>query len=173
MIHRAACGDYATLLAKISQQERLSFTAAYKRTADASLESPNREGWGSFTLAYTSGQPTRPRNPPTGKVGDLSLWPTQANSRRVPGIPQPERLGIFHSGLHKRAADASLESPNRKGWGSFTLVAHTSGQPTRPWNPPTGRLGSLLWPTQANSRRVPGIPQPEGWGSFTLAYTSG
>ena len=36
-------------------------------------------------------------------------------------------------------------------------------------NPPTGRLGCIHFGLLETGRQLPEIPQPEGWGFFTLA----
>jgi hypothetical protein len=39
-------------------------------------------------------------------------------------------------------------------------------------NPTTGRLGCIHVGLLETGQRLPAIPQPEGWGSFTLAYNT-
>ena len=61
------------------------------------------------------------------------------------GIPQPPRLGIFHSSLQTDSIRAS-------------------------WNPPTGEVGDCsLKPTCRHGTRFPESPNRQGWGFFTLA----
>ena len=62
---------------------------------------PKRKGWGPFTPAYKAERPSPfPESP--NRTGWRPFTPAYKRTAYAsPGIPQPGRLGIFHTGLRR------------------------------------------------------------------------
>jgi hypothetical protein len=89
---------------------------------------------------------------PNRKVGDFSRRPTSGQSNGPPGIPQPARLGIFHSSLRSKTAGR----PRNPRTGRLGNSGRRAGCPLVGWceRSPTSRLG--------DSGRCAGCPSV-GW----------